>query len=259
MKLAQAKASFIEEQKQGDAKRGFAESNKAGAAFDSLELLYDYFSNISLDEITAARLREFLSRWYVEEAATGSTSQNPSMDLPNAQTVISTLSEFFRWTGETATNQLKKESRSEKQTPAPLSGAVAQERLAVLKSLRETLPRAIEITKALSRHLAERPGAFAFPEFLTSFEEGGQSDYDIGGLPGKVSAMEGYFRILRVDGVEVLAEEVIAEKPVWPIIFPEEVARLLSAGYLINLELVCLENHWQIVNCGFAYPPGTEM
>jgi hypothetical protein len=258
MKLAQAKASFIEVQ-QRDAERGSAESDKVSASLDSLELLYSYFSNISLDEITPARLREFLSRWYVEEITSRSTSQNPSTNFPTPQTVIASLSEFFSWVGETATNDSNKERRSETRTQVPLSEALAQERVAVLKSLQEALPRAIEITKALSHHLAKRPGAFAFPEFLTSFEEGGQSDYDIGGLSGKVSAIEGYFQIVRVDGARVSAEELITEKPVWPILFPEEVARLLSPGYIINLELVCLEEHWQIINCGFAYPPGTDL
>lgn len=259
MKLAQATSAFIAERKRRDAAREVAGSNDSGALAHSLELLYDYFSDIRLDEITDARLRDFLSHWYLEEVISRSTSQDPSTNFPKAQTIIASLSEFFRWLDETSTNNFQQESLRETLTQEPLGTAIAQERLEVLKSLQEALPRAIEITEALSHHLAERTGAFAFPEFLTSFEEGGQSLYDIGSVSGKVSAMEGYFQILRVDGLKVLAEELITERQVWPIIFPEEAARLLSADYIINLELICLENGWQIINCGFAYPPGTEI
>jgi hypothetical protein len=252
MKLAQAKATFIEEQKQRDA-------NETSALVDSVELLYGYFSNISLDEITSARLREFLSRWYLEETITRSTSQNRSTNFPNTQTIIASLTEFFRWIEESVTNEGNNENLPEALTQQPLRNTSARERLAVIQSLQETLPRAIEITNTLSHHLANRGGAFAFPEFLTSFEEGGHSEYDIGDASSELSAIEGYFQILRVDGTKVSAEERISERQVSPIIFPEEVARLLRTDFIINLELVCFESCWQIVNCGFAYPPDTEI
>jgi hypothetical protein len=101
-------------------------------------------------------------------------------------------------------------------------------------------------------------GAFSFPEFLTSFEEGGSSQYDID-VPGNVGAIDGYFRIIRVDGVLAEAEELISEERVWPIVFPFEVAALLDDGYIINMELVRKMEGWQIVGCGFTYPPGTEI
>lgn len=258
MKLAQAKTIFLEECTQRHPTRAFVESGESSTLVNSLELFYDYFSDIPLDEITPARLREFLSRWYLEEAVACSTSQNPSTNFPDADMILASLSEFFRWIDESPINNFETERLAEVGIQKPSSARLAQERFAVLQSLQEALPRAIEITRALSHHLANRGGAFAFPEFLTSFEEGGQSEYDIGDASSEVSAIEGYFQILRVDGNRVAAEELITERRISPIIFPEEAARLLAADYLINLELVCVENHWQIVNCGFAYPPGTE-
>ncbi len=259
MKLDQAKAAFIEERKQRDETSAVIESNETSALIDALELLSGYFSDISLQEITPARLREFLSRWYLEEAIASATSQHPSTNFPKAETILASLSEFLRWIDETAPNNFEKERLTKAGKQKPSSSAIAQERFAVLKSLQQNLPRAIEITRALSHHLAHRGGAFSFPEFLTSFEEGGQSEYDIGSASNEISAIEGYFKILRIDGTKVEAEELITERQVWPIIFPEEVARLLNAHYIINLELVCYENNWQIVNCGFAYPPNTDI
>lgn len=256
MKLAQAKTIFIEERQLRHTTSAFVES---ADLVDSLELFYGYCSNIPLDEITSAKLREFLSRWYLEEAIAHSTSQHPSTNFPNAQTIIASLGEFFSWFEESATDDFIQGNASAAVAQEPLRARFAQERFAVLQSLQETLPRAIEITKALSHHLANRGGAFAFPEFLTSFEEGGHSEYDIGDASNEVSALEGYFKILCVDGTNVEAEELITERRVSPIIFPEEVARLLALDFIINLELVCVENLWHIVNCGFAYPPDTEI
>jgi hypothetical protein len=71
--------------------------------------------------------------------------------------------------------------------------------------------------------------------------------------------MEGYFRILKIDGSLIEAEETITETRVYPIIFPQEVARLLEMGFVINLELARSKTGWQIVACGFVYPPGTEV
>jgi hypothetical protein len=110
----------------------------------------------------------------------------------------------------------------------------------------------------LSQALANRGGAFLFPEFLTSFEAGGHSEYDIG-AGGKASAREGYFRILKVEGNRVEAEDVLLEETLAPILFPDAVAPFLKGGYLINMELLYAEKGWQILQCGFAYPPNTEV
>jgi hypothetical protein len=127
--------------------------------------------------------------------------------------------------------------------------------------LSANLPRALEITAALSNHLAERGGAFSFPEFLTTFAEGGQSSYDIavageGEGPG---AVEGYFRVVRVEGSSVEVQELISEERYSPVICPAEVARLIEPFYIVNLEIVRVEEGWQIAACGFAYPPGTDI
>ena len=129
---------------------------------------------------------------------------------------------------------------------------------------RHTLPRADEISKLLSDWLRERGGAFSFPEYLTTFEEGGRSQYDIDDSAdsddsNEVRVLDGYFRILRVEGSLVEAEELVTGKRVWPIVFPSHVAVLLERAYTINLEVVRTGEGWQITGCGFAYPPGTDV
>ncbi|HST22533.1 MAG TPA: hypothetical protein VLR90_15525, partial [Blastocatellia bacterium] len=89
-------------------------------------------------------------------------------------------------------------------------------------------------------------------------EEGGHSSYDLDEI-GEVGAIEGYFRITRIEGAMAEAEEVITEERVWPIIFPRDLASRLTNGYIINLELVRSKEGWQIAACGFAYPPGTDI
>jgi hypothetical protein len=218
----------------------------ANAVANSLELLCTYFANPALAELTPARLREFLSRWYLEEACVRASAGQQAADFPEARTLLQTLADFFGWL-----------------TTQGLQGnpevVLAHESLAVVKSLQTTLPRAIEITGALANALANRQGAFTFSEFLTSFEEGGHSEYDIGEKAGALGSIEGYCKVLRVDGVRVEAEELITGERLYPILFPAAVARLLDALYIINLELLRLEQRLQIVNCGFAYPPDTDL
>jgi hypothetical protein len=210
----------------------------------------NYYSNdFEISEITSSNLRDFLARWYVERASgpnpidaisvepkgptTGQSSLGPLV-------LIDSIGEFVAWIDQhTRSNQA-----------ASLSP--------VLHELRASLPAALAITKALSKALRNRAGAFSFPEFLTSFEEGGSSQYDID-VPGNVGAIDGYFRIVRIEGSAVEAEELISEDRVWPIAFPSEAAPLLAVGYIINLELVRKVEGWQIAACGFTYPPGTEI
>ena len=127
-----------------------------------------------------------------------------------------------------------------------------------MDEMQQTLPRALEITEALSKWLAERGGAFSFPEYLTSFEEGGHSQYDID-AQNKVGALDGYFKITAADDSMVEAEELISGDRVSPIIFPPDIAALLGKGYIINLEVVRSTEGWVITGCGFAYPPGTAV
>ena len=223
-------------------------------------LLTNYFSpDTALTAITPSRLRDFLSRWYVEKA--GASKPNASNDalstvrripqsvsarptepdqVPAPQDLLDSVAEFFKWADhQTGTDQAAQYSP-------------------ILIELRRSLPRALQITNALTNALRQRGGAFNFPEFLTSFEEGGSSQYDID-VPGNLGAIDGYFRIFRVEGSSVEAEELISEERVWPILFPSDVAALLEDRYIINLELVRKPEGWQIVGCGFAYPPGTEI
>ena len=204
----------------------------------SLDRLVTQLADPEIEQLTPALLRDVLARWYVEEASAYQPSTRPP--LPAAEALISTLKDFFRW--------------SERYSDAALNG----ERLQVLDGLTETVPRAIAISVALAADSARRGGAISFPEFLTTFAEGGQSEYDVGDPAGEAGVREGYFRILDVEGREVAAEELIQEERVSPILFPEKVALLLAPGYILNLELVRTAEGWQVAGSGFAYPPGTE-
>jgi hypothetical protein len=199
----------------------------------SLELVTAYFSPAcGIEDITPERLRDFLARWYVEKAG--------SPSAPEPQVLIDSLADFFRWADDYAETRM------------------ARECMAVLSELRQEIPRAIEIAERLSKYVAGRGGAFGFPEFLTSFEEGGRGQFDLD-RPGQAGAIEGYFRVIRVEGTSVEAEEIISEESVWPIIFPTGVADVIRVGFIINLELVRAPEGWQVAASGFAYPPGTEL
>ena len=242
MTLGETSASFLAFIRENES---FSAQSHSGAHEKALHLLTEYFSsNIALSEIAPASLRDFLRRWYVEKACSSRPydveSDAAESDVPGPRELLDTLGQFFKWGDQQAGTGL-----AERFTP-------------VLLELTRSLPRAIEICDLLSSWLRERGGAFGFPEFLTSFEEGGHSEYDID-TPGSVGALEGYFRILRVEGSSVEAEELISEERVWPIIFPPIVAPLMDDQYIINLELVRSPSGWQIAGCGFAYPPGTEV
>jgi hypothetical protein len=246
MNLVQAKVAFLAERQQ---------HTEPGAYVISLDLLCSYFAGLALADISPGQLRQFLSVWFLEETIAHSASPDQTDCFPDAQTMLACLIDFFTWAGEIPV----KSSTAKEALPEPAGQIITEEHLAVLQSLQEALPRAIAITRSLSDSLAKRGGAFTFPEFLTSFEEGGQSAYDIGGASGETFAIEGYFKILNIDGTSVDAEESISERQISPILFPQETAALLDIGYIINLELVYLQGSWQIVNCGFAYPPDTEV
>ena len=204
----------------------------------SIELLRDYLSarpTVVLTSTLPALLRDFLSRWYVEATS--------SRQLPLPAALLESLEVFLSWLAERD------------------QAAIEAECSPVLRELSTTLPRALEITEAVSKHLAGRGGAFSFPEFLTTFAEGGQSNYDIaaageGEGPG---AVEGYFRVIRVEGLSIEVQDLISEESYSPVICPEDVARLLEPFYIVNLEIVRVAEGWHIASCGFAYPPGTDI
>ncbi|MEN3334941.1 MAG: hypothetical protein V7641_4306 [Blastocatellia bacterium] len=240
MTLADAIAQWLEAMARDDSvSQACAESRAL-----SLAWLTIYFGkNRRLDELTPARLRDFLARWFIENAGLASHRANDLSspgELPETASLMAALAEFIDWV---ARNR---------------GFAAASECLAVIAELRERLPRALAISGRLSEHLAGRGGAFGFPEFLTSFEAGGHSQYDFD-TAGESGCMEGYFRILRVEDGQVEAEELLTETRAWPILFPDSVAALLENDYIINMELVRAAEGWHVAACGFAYPPGTEV
>ena len=226
-RLSQAAAAFLASSTISPRRAGQNDS----AAFD---LLVRQLADPDIEQLTPAQLRDFLSRWYVEEACARRRSTLAA--LPEAEALIATLKDFFRWTDRARRPQFDN----------------------ILDEMAATVPRAVEISVALAAESAERGGAVSFPEFLTTFTEGGQSEYDIGAPTGEVGVREGYFRILSIAGRDVTAEEIIQEERVTPIVFPAAIARLLAPGYILNLELVRTAEGWQIAGSGFAYPPGTE-
>jgi hypothetical protein len=206
---------------------------------ESIELFDEYLRAADLtlnDQLPASMLRDFLARWYVEMA----TAPTADRKAPSPQILLDSIADFLKWANEQSCIQ------------------DASECAAMLSELRENLPRALEINGALSKHLGERGGAFGFPEFLTSFDEGGHSEYDIG-EPGEVRAIEGYFLIERVDQNRIEALEIVSDRRVAPIIFPEEIAPVIGAGFIINLEVIRAGDFWRITDCGFAFPPNTEI
>jgi hypothetical protein len=202
-----------------------------------LALLSEYCKQAgrdTLDDLTADRLRDFLARSYIEQA---SANRNT---LPLPEELLDALASFIKWADKHARPGLEAEC------------------LPVITGLAEELPRAIEVFFALSEDLAGRGGAFTFPEFLTSFEGGGQGLYDID-VPGEAGVREGYFRVLRVEGKSAEVEDLLTGDRLWPVTLPDRVADRLVEGYIINLEMVRGPSGWHIVGCGFVYPPGAEI
>jgi hypothetical protein len=191
--------------------------------------------------INPDQLREALSRRFVEEVTLrrlrGGSDEAEEMG-PGA--FLDALYSFFDW--------------ARGKGVLPLADKCSE----VLAELRQTLPRAIMIGVSLSKELAERGVATSFPEFLTSFEQGGASRYDIDSADGR-GVIEGYFRIRRVENHHIEAEEIITEEIVWPVDFPPSTARLLSEGFIINMEIIRKSHAWQVFDCGFVYPPGTDL
>jgi len=224
----------------------------------TLLLLTQFFpTDATLTEIAPSAIRDFLSRWYVEKSYDSKPvasrfddddrqSNNQSLppqsidQLVEALDLMNSIEALYKW--------------FDQQTGGDQAVRVSP----LLNELRRTLPRALAITNALTNALRQSGGAFSFPEFLTSFEEGGSSQYDID-VPGNIGALDGYFRIRGVKDLLVEAEEMITEERVWPIIFPAEAAALLENDYIINMELIRKGEVWEIVGCGFAYPPRTEI
>ena len=246
MTLAEITARFLAEQRQSISA---VESHSEHETDERvMSLLTGHFSgNASLDVVSAGTLRDFLARSYVEKACVAKFgSGNDGFDklkqaaLPEPEAVVDSLAGLFEWIRQQEGIDLVQQTSS------------------MLAGLRESIPRALAIAGSLWSWLRNRRGAFSFPEFLTTFEEGGHSQYDID-TPGEVGAIEGFFRIIKIREGRVEAEDLISEARIWPILFPAEVVELLHEDYIINLELIRSGEGWHITACGFVYPPGTNV
>ena len=237
MTLAEAIDEFRRERQSGRADADSSQTDSADSA-DSIDLFGHYLLTRQAGACASSLpdlLRDFFSRWYVEHKS--------SKQQIAPRTILSAIAGLLRW----------RDARDHSSLEADCSP--------LLYELSATLPRALDITAALSKHVAERGGAFSFPEFLTTFADGGQSSYDIavagdGEGPG---AVEGYFRIVKVEGLALEVQELISEERYWPVLCPDEVARLVEPRYIVNIEIIRVDQGWQIVACGFAYPPATDL
>src|SRR6185295_17851871 len=142
MTLGEASAGFLEHLK--STKRD--ERCEAATIAQALELLNTFLPEATLEDLTHDRLRDFIARWYVEQ-----TSHQPS-----PRDLLNSLDAFLNWVDVNA------------------GSAIQGDCSAMIAELNDSLPRALEITATLSSQLGSG-GAFGFPEFLTSFEEGGRS------------------------------------------------------------------------------------
>lgn len=207
---------------------------------ESVTLLKSYLASTANSSllITPDDLRHFLGNWYLSRYV----SHHPSAELPTPNALLAALDRLVDWTARRG----------------DLQGEMLIRLQAALDELSVTLTHAIEISGRLVDYVSGRRGPFAFPEFLTTFEQGGRSEYDVD-ASGEVFSMEGYFTIVRIDGMQVEAVESISEEIIWPITFLEPLASLLIPGYILNLELVRSSEGWQISGCGLAHPPGTPV
>jgi hypothetical protein len=216
---------------------GLGETRPSESCQQTLYHLQAYFSELGLSclaEFTPERVRDFAGRYHVDQSK--ATARFRSDEVTR---FLACLSKFVLSAGE-------------------LEDARRIEFEGVINELRSTLPRALRISSALSSHISERGGPFGFPEFLTSFEDGGRGAYDFD-QPDQPGALEGYFEITRIDGSLVEVRDVIYDKTISPIVFPPEVTHLLETGFVINLELVLTVRGWEIAGCGLAYPPGCRL
>ncbi|HMG35334.1 MAG TPA: hypothetical protein VKM94_15450 [Blastocatellia bacterium] len=121
-----------------------------------------------------------------------------------------------------------------------------------------TIPRAVEIAALLNEVSSARRGGFGFPEFLTSFEDGGRSSYDLD-APGKSGTRGGYFRVKSATGLETVLEHSASGELVAPVELPFEIATLISEGFILDLELLFKDGRWVVYDNGIVYPPSVQV
>src|SRR5262249_30130751 len=174
MTLPEAIAAFIERARQEQVNAG--QPDRCDNHIRAAELLTIYAAGTriqALTDLTPALLRDFLARRYIEEIGplihrqprAVSPLLSPQLDskpdIPQPLALIDGLTAFFGWSDNAAGTEFLN-----KLSP-------------ILTEMERTLPRALEITGALTKWVASGRGAFNFPEFLASFEEGGRSQFDI--------------------------------------------------------------------------------
>lgn len=218
----------------------FASENPGPAETrESIILLKSYLATIPRNgacRLTAESLYQFLGNFYLTRYVSGGEGEQ----LPAPSEIVTALGQLLDWMA----------GRQD------MIGELLADAHSALSELAVTLPQAVYTSRQLAECLSKRQGPFAFSEFLTTFEDGGQSQYepDVAGRP---RTKEGYFRITRADGKIVEARESLSEEAVWPILLPEGAEGILSPGYIVNLDIVRNGEYWEITGCGLAYPPGT--
>jgi hypothetical protein len=207
---------------------------------ECITLLKSYMSDVERNNPfnSPQDLRYFLGNWYLARCVGVTFGEK----APAPAAMLDAVAAFIEFA--TLRRDLKGENA------APL--------LAVVSEFSITLPSAIDMSGRLIDYVSDKRGPFAFPEFLTTFEEGGRSEYDVD-TTGRPASLEGYFTILRIDGVNMEAEENITEKIVWPIVIPEPLAGCFKPGFMVNLELVRRSEGWVISGCGLVHPPGVPV
>jgi hypothetical protein len=212
----------------------------------TLFYLREFFPSDSFAvDLTPERLRDFLSHWYIErtrgrlESRGGGDPESARWMGPLVTYLLDDLEGFLDWCATILGEHLSSQCRS------------------VIEDARRTLPRALQLGEKLVEAIHKR-GPFDFPGLLSTFEEGGRGEYDLDDASNESRSklLEGYFRIVRIEGNMVQAEDLLTEELVERIVFPPTVSPLLDTDYVVELEMIRRDQQWQIVACGFAYPPG---
>ena len=178
-----------------------------------------------LEQLSPSRIREFLGRWLIDVELGTSSPDRLDFSL-----TTDCLYEFFK----------------------TFKSPDIKERLEAVRQMKEEVPKALEIAEALAREMANRPGPFPFSEFLTTFDEGGQTVYHGNSEP---KSLDSFFEIVDVKSMLLEARD-LGTDVLLTIVAPPGVTRVARAGFVLNLEVVRYSNRWEIVDYGAAYPPG---
>jgi len=211
----------------------------------AISLLIEYFgSETRLADLNADSLNDFLCRWCIERSRHSETdAAGRRVDSSRAliQAIPKTVLELLDF----ASRQVD-----------PATASASRE---AVEYARINLPRSLEVSRLLAEAVSRDESGTEFRDFLTTFEAGGQSEYDVDDPSDSVvddqpAALEGFFRVKKIEGTLVEMEEVIGEELVGLVFFPADVAALLQPEDVLELELIADGENWSIIACGFAYP-----